>query len=145
MIKRHDDDCLLFNWKESLYVYNLHIRLNKVWSNSKHLWSNRIKNENRMIAFLIQWEKFSFESSVNFSEVAGELPEKVWYETPYLFRMIEHEWKKLRNPSNKLVRVRVNASIYEREFCFGVCVFTIRRMTPKVLASLHFKYISIIE
>jgi hypothetical protein len=52
-----------------------------------------------MIAFLIQWEKFSFESPVNFSAVAGGLPEQVRGGTPYLFRMIEHEWKKLQNMS----------------------------------------------
>ncbi len=52
-----------------------------------------------MITFLIQWEKFSFESSVNFSAVADELFEQVKDETSYLFRMIEHEWKKLQNLS----------------------------------------------
>jgi hypothetical protein len=50
-----------------------------------------------MIAYLIEWESFSFESLVKFSEVAGELPEQVRYETPCLFRMIGYEWK---NPSN---------------------------------------------
>jgi hypothetical protein len=54
-----------------------------------------------MIAFLIQWEKFSFESSVNFSAVTDELPEQIRSETSYLFRMIEHEWKKLQNVFNE--------------------------------------------
>jgi hypothetical protein len=54
-----------------------------------------------MIAFLIQWEKFSFESLVNFSAVAGGLPEQVRGGTPYLFRMIVREWKKLQNMSIK--------------------------------------------
>jgi hypothetical protein len=52
-----------------------------------------------MIVHLIEWKSSSFESPVKFSAVAGGLPEKVWGETPYLFRMIGHEWKKLQNLS----------------------------------------------
>jgi hypothetical protein len=58
-----------------------------------------MSNENRMIVSFIEWESLSFESSIKFSAVAGGLPEQVRGETPYLFRMIGHEWKKLRNPS----------------------------------------------
>ncbi len=88
-----------FTWRIAVCL-NLHIRLNKIWSNPKYLWSNRIKNENRMKIFLIEWEKFSFESPINFSAVADGLPEQVRGGTPYLFRMIGHEWKKLQNLSN---------------------------------------------
>jgi hypothetical protein len=64
-----------------------------------------------MIAFLIQWEKFSFESPVNFSAVAGGLPEQVRGGTPYLFRMIEHEWKKLQNMS-------INQENFDQSYLF---------------------------
>ncbi len=88
-----------FTWKIAVCL-NLHIRLNKVWFNSKHLWFNHIKNENWMIAFFIQWEKFSFEFSINFNAVTDELLEQIKNETSYLFRIIKQEWKKLQNMSN---------------------------------------------
>jgi hypothetical protein len=53
-----------------------------------------------MIMHFIEWKSSSFESSIKFSAVADGLPEKVWDETLYLFRMIGHEWKKLQNLSN---------------------------------------------
>jgi hypothetical protein len=53
-----------------------------------------------MIAFFIQWEKFSFEFSINFNAVTDELLEQIKNETSYLFRIIKQEWKKLQNMSN---------------------------------------------
>jgi hypothetical protein len=113
------------------------------------LWSNHIKNDNRMITFLIQWEKFSFEFSINFSAVTDELPEQVRSETPYLFRMIEHEWKNCKTclmrivaPHQKLhVITDQISSLLHLSLLF--CIF--RQLSNFSSNFLHWKFLSFFQ